>query len=201
MNANKNTINEIMNETNNDIDDNKSYYSLDTKWIDEFDVYNDLYNEDLEYINIFYFYINKENNIIDVIKTRNIIQDNKITKDELLYLIKTNIINKKKKYELMSILQYNFDINPEDVQYFLRENINNDSKCIKEQQYLIKHKSLSTIIWNQTINIFKPLNALYIVFHEAKLKKTKQNVTKKIRLSNVKLQTQTKHNKTYKKYT
>jgi hypothetical protein len=207
--------------------DTISYHSLDTKWIEEFDTYNELYNEDLESIDMVYIYVNKENTIIDIIKTTTIIQENKLTKDELKYLIRTHIINKNKKYNLLSLLQYNFSVQPEDVQHFLRDvyfkpsDTNDASHQTKQtpqttqttqtiqttqttHPYLTIHKTLSTIFWKQTINIFKPLNALYIVFHEQPpIRKPQQNVTKKIRISHTSTKYLNTHprNKTYKKYT
>ncbi len=188
-------------EINTDID-------LDTEWIEEFEKYNDLYNDNVENVNVYYMYVSNENNLIDIIKTNTIIINNTMKKEELIYNIKTHMINKNKKYTLLSLIQYNFFIEPTDVIDYLKDQEIHHQQESDHQPYdniyMTIYKTINNIIWKPTINIFNDLNALYIIYHEKPIKTIKDNITKKIHLSKHKLlknKISTSHNKTCKKYT
>ena len=103
-----------------DIDD-------DDDWIkkieEEDNLYNDFYYEKNENVLVYYLYINR-NNEIDHIKQNNIIlTDSKIYKEKLMTMLRKNSFFNEMKYSLSSILQYNIDLMPEDVLYYLKKMI------------------------------------------------------------------------------
>lgn len=166
---------------------------LDTGWIENFNQYETFYKQDIDDIQISYIYIDKNNNVI---KTRKEIYElkktNILSKEELIYLIHHHKNMNNEKYSLLSLLQYNIDIEPNEIimnKYNI--DISNNKKEDILSNYLTTLYSLDTIYWKPTINFFKDINTLYIVYHE-KRKKKEKNKTKRIYISTSKA----KHRKT-----
>lgn len=165
---------------------------IDESWITQIEEeekeYNSFYKEENKIIDIVYIYINNENKIYYV-KKENILLENKILdKTKLLFLLRNNKKYNNKNHKLISILQYNIDLSPEELSLYLK----NDDKF----NFLSIKSSLGEIKWDDTINLFKDLNSLHILYYE-KSKKSKAN-TKKIYIrSSAKL----KHRKSKKKLT
>jgi len=148
---------------------------------EEDDLYNDFYYEKNDHIRIYCIYTN--NNEIQHIKKDIFLLDNqKITKEKLLYLLKSNKIFKKNNYSLSSIHKYNIDLPPNDVLYYLK----NPSKF-----NFFEKTSIKDIQWKDSISLFQDLNCLYIIYVEKKKKNF--SCTKKM------LRRKRKHNKTKKR--
>ena len=105
------------------------------------------------------------------------IENNKINRDELIYILKKNKEHNNKNHKLISVLQYNIDLEPEDVLNYL--------KYKEKYNFLTIVSEINDILWNETINIFKNLNSLHIVYYEEP--KKKQSTTKKVYIRNAKL--------------
>jgi len=147
---------------------------LDDSWITELEKeekdYNSFYREENETIKLVYVYINKKNQIYFV-KKESIMLENKILdKTKLIFLLKNNKILNGKKHKLISILQYNIDLAPEDLGSYLKNKDNFNFLKVKS--------SLSELKWDDTITVFKDLNSLHIIYYEEKKKSS--NNTKKI---------------------
>ena len=87
---------------------------LDNKWIEEYEQqeqpYKDFYREKTKTIEIYYFYLNKENELEKIKQQHYILNDhNKLSRQELMQEIKSNIVDNKIKYSLLSILKHNID--------------------------------------------------------------------------------------------
>ena len=82
-----------------------------------------------------------------------------------------------KNHKLISVLQYNIDLEPEDVLNYL--------KYKEKYNFLTIVSKISDILWNDTISIFKNLNSLHIVYYEEPTKKSSN--TKKVYIRNAKL--------------
>ena len=67
---------------------------------------------------------------------------------------------------MISVLQYNIDLEPEDVLNYL--------KYKEKYNFLTVVSKVNDILWNDTINIFKNLNSLHIVYYEEPIKENKQ---------------------------
>ena len=85
--------------------------------------------------------------------------------------------NNNKNHKLISILQYNIDLEPEDVLSYL--------KFKEKYNFLTIVSKINDILWNDTISIFKNLNSLHIVYYEEPIKKSSN--TKKVYIRNKKL--------------
>jgi hypothetical protein len=147
---------------------------LDDSWIKEIEEeekeYNSFYKEENELIKVFYVYINKENKIYYVKKEDIMLEDKKIDKTKLIFLLKKNKIHNNTNHKLISILQYNIDLSPEDLGLYLKNNDNFNFLTVKS--------SLSELKWDDTINLFKDLNSLHILYYDDT--KAKKNTTKKV---------------------
>jgi hypothetical protein len=175
---------------------------LDDIWIQDFEKidkpYHDFYKENLYYIHINFFYINKENEIDKITNEIFFMKNpNVVSREEIIYIIKRNSQYNANMYSLLSILKYNFTLNPEEITDFLKTS-NND---YYSEQNLTIVKHIDTIVFEKTISMFQDLNTLIIIFYEKNKennvkKETMNNYTKKIYLKrNIKNQ---RYNRTFR---
>lgn len=167
--------------------------TLDDNWINEFDatdqLYKDFYKDNLYYVNLTIIYINCKNEM-DKIKQEPLLlsKQNEVLYEEIFALLKKNSIDNDKRYSLLSILKYNFNIEPDDLNMYLYSDYNNN--------YLSVITHIDNIVFQKTINMFHDLNDLIFIFYEKsnnKLHSNTHNNTKRIYLNN------NSHNKTIKK--
>ena len=148
---------------------------LDDTWIEDFfsmeKNYNKFYKEPCKYIDIFFIYVNNENKI-ELLKKNNInLNNSKIDKEKIIYLIKNNQTINNKYYKLISLLKYNPTIEPELV---INGSFENDGS-----QYLKSERYLNDIYFDDTIDLFQDLNSLFLIFY---INKSNQKKTKRILL-------------------
>jgi hypothetical protein len=173
---------------------------LNDDWIINFEetdkLYKDFYKDNIDYINVDFIYINDDNEIEKIKQDSFLLsQQNYITRDELIGLLKKNSIDNDKRYSLLSILKYNITLEADDIKNFL---MTPDLSSYNER-FLTINKHIDTIFFEKTITMFQDLNNVYFIFYE----KTKNNkncdvnsITKKIYLDMV---SNKKDNKRYKK--
>jgi hypothetical protein len=89
-----------------------------------------------------------------------------LKRDNLIALIKKNQKYNNIKYKLLSILRFNINLEPEEVNKFISTSYNSTEKC----RFLSSEKYLNDIKYSSTINIFQDLNSLYFIFYEEKEK-------------------------------
>ena len=116
------------------------YNKLDDEWINNFEktdkLYEDFYKDDIYYINLRAFYINRENEI-DKIKSETLLMKNPntISREEIIEILKKNSVDDERRYSLLSILRYNINLEPDEIKHYLftRENKEFLSviKCVK----------------------------------------------------------------------
>tara|TARA_Y100000768_G_scaffold302371_1_gene236262 strand:+ start:1557 stop:2054 length:498 start_codon:yes stop_codon:yes gene_type:complete len=135
---------------------------LDTSWIKEYQDkeknYNEFYKEPVSSIKLFFIYVNKDNIIEFLKKEDKILNNNSISREELIKIIKEKQIVGEYKYKLISLLKYNIDIDPENIEDMLY----NDSY---NENFLNIEKNLDTIKFNDTIRILQDLNSIYLIFY------------------------------------
>ena len=111
-------------------------------------------------------------------------------------MIKHFLYYNKTKYNPLSILKYNIDLEPDNVIKYIDSCNNLDDKKNapgeilekdpnKNFNFLKEIKSIKDIYWEDTISMFKNLNALYFIFYE-KVPTKKVNLTKKIKINHKK---------------
>lgn len=157
-----------MNSENDELND-----ELDDEWILSFDkedkFYKHFYKSKVNTINLFFIYLNNDNEIIHIQKKKQDLINNAITKELLIYLLSKYSVFNNSKYKLKHLLQYNFKLIPEEIFKFI-DSSNNIS-------YLNPKKHLDDILYDDTITFLNNINSLYIVYNP---KKITNNSTKKI---------------------
>lgn len=171
---------------------------LDEEWINEFEktdnLFKDFYVDDIYYTEIHFIYINTSNEIEKIKEEHFILSEpNYISREEIIGLLKSNINDNNKKYSVLSILKCNITLKPDDICSFLKSSNTFDYL----DNFLKPIKNFDDIIFEKTINMFQDLNDLLFIFYEKseeQLKKSTNNITKKVYLNN-----KTKHKNTIRK--
>jgi hypothetical protein len=140
---------------------------LDSSWIDDFKrqdkEYERYYTDNIHKIKIHSIFININNDIIQIKEEKiKLKQPNYISREEIIGILKKNCINKGLRYSVLSILKYNIDIEPLDVQFYLANNQLQQSDNI----FLTSIKNIDAIPLKKSISMFEDLNDLLIVFNE-----------------------------------
>lgn len=163
---------------------------LDTTIIDEFEkddkLYNDFYKDKVDHINLYILYVDNNNDLFHIKKDTTSLNNGKLEKDDLKKLIRQYINYQNKKYRLISLLKWNITIEPDEISDYLRNQ--------KEFDFIKSIRNITSINFDDSINLFHNLNCVYLVFHERW--KLLENKTKKVYI-NKKL----KKNKTRSKKT
>ena len=137
--------------------------NLDTEWIKHFEDedrdFNSFYKEPITSIKINFLYVNTKNELEKINEEKFFLtKENMINKNELIKLIKTHDKNDGIKYRLLSILNYNIDVESEHIYNYL--------KYPEEFPFLHSLKQLEPINLNPSISILQDLNSIYFIFHE-----------------------------------
>jgi hypothetical protein len=137
-------------------------------------------------INISFIYINKLNEIEDISRENyKLNKINFISKEELTSILKDYISlhsDNIKTYTITSILKYNINIySEEETKKYLSDNYQMD-----EIPFLTIIKEISDIYFQPSLDIFKELNELFIIFYENIEIKYFNKKTKRIYLKNIK---------------
>ena len=180
---------------------------LDNSWIkdydndefdnDEFD--NDasnmklelFYKDNVKFINIIFVYVetkNDESHIIHVKKNKCHI--NKYVCDtEIFNLTVNNNSFQSKTYCVITILKYNFTIEPDE----LFNNLNNNTVLIGDK-YIDEHSPNFKIHFNDTIKILGNLNSLYFIMEQRKSNVRTRKIYLKSKFKNNKTRRRTENN-------
>lgn len=166
---------------------------MDDTWISNFEkndlLYKNYYKEDLYFVNLKLIYINKENEI-DKIRQQPLLFSvpNTLLREEMIGILKKNISDDGKKYELLSILTYNITLNPDEINTFLMVD--------EYTNYLKTVTHIDRIYFEKSIQAFHDINDLILIFYE-KTKSSQENKpmnkTKKVYIrKNINRKAQTK---------
>ena len=157
---------------------------LDNSWVDDYkkkeELYNEFYNEKINNVKVFFMYVNNENVMINVKQEILTLIDSMIKREQLIILIKNKQYLNNVKYKLLSIVRYNIDLQPEEIEDFISVNNNiSDNNNNYVSRFLINEENLNDIIFTDTISILQDLNSLYIIYREPSIKKTHISKTKR----------------------
>ena len=142
--------------------------NIDSSWLEEFEnldkEYKDYYTEDISVIKIHYIYVNNKDEIERVLENKLILKTpGIISKEEIIGLIKYNMIYNDVKYSLLYLLKFNINLEPIYLKTFIRSkeplvNIGN--------QFIQSIKNIDEIKLDKSISMFHDLNDLLIIFHD-----------------------------------
>ena len=162
------------------MEDDSSDSDIDTSRLDEIDKedqpYDGFYPEEIDIIKIFFIYVNKFNKIIFIKSDNFLIDGNCLSKLDLSVLLKKNRKYNDITYTPLSILKYNIDLEPNEVDGYL--------KYTNDYNFLTVEKNIQNIVWKDSIALFKDLNSLHVIFYEVDKKNKRKNQTKRIKLIN-----------------
>lgn len=165
---------------------------LNDDWIEliekEEKEYTIFYRETNDVIKIFFTYVNTENKIYYIKKEIVPLNEGHLNRDVLINLLKKYKNYNNINHQVISILQYNIDLEPENVMKYLKQ------KEIINETFLSIKSNFDDIYWKDSVSLFKDLNSLHILFYENKKSNTKQ--TKKVY---IKKKLKTKLKKTMKR--
>jgi hypothetical protein len=152
--------------------------TLDDTWMKQFEDYNDFYTDDVFCINLNLIYINRENEIEKIKEEKFILPSpNILTKDDLVSIIKRNSHVGHKEYYLYSLVKFNIDLDPNEVQCFLKE-----TKDSFSETFLTENNQGDEIVFKKTINMFQDLNdVVFLLREKAKVVKPCNRFTRKNR--------------------
>ena len=155
-------------------DSDTDYEMPDDSWIEEIEkeekAYNSFYRERNDTIKIYYTYIDSKNKIYHIKKDSIELNNGVLNKEKLIFILKKHRNFNNKRHKLISVLQYNIDLAPQELSQKKKKEDNFNFLTIKS--------SLDDMKWDDTINLFKDLNSLHILFYEAPKSRNKE--TKKI---------------------
>ena len=166
----------------------------DISWIKQFETedeeYKDFYSEPVDSVRLLLLYVSKKNYLFHIKKDTIVLENNCLSKDSLIEILRTYMKHNNKKYRPISILKYNINLEPEEVELYVK-----DSNNIN---FLSAEKSIDSIHFEDSIALFQNLNSIYIIFHENC--QSWHNKTKKIYIRNIrKCQKHKKQRKTKSK--
>lgn len=161
---------------------------LDISWIQQFEKtdneYKIYYAEDITFIIVHYIYLNIDNEIEKIKEEKILLKiPGTILRDELLSIIKHNLILNEMKYSLMSILKFNIHLKPIHLNTFLK----NHTECGTLQSI----KNIDTIKFDKSISMFHDINDLFILFYP-KINSETKNKTKRFKDVNTNKKTKRK---------
>ena len=154
---------------------------MDTEWIELFErndeLYGEFYKTNVESIEVSYIYVNGNNEIFYVNRENILLNEGGILpKEKLIYLLQTHKFHMKKRYKPISLLQYNYTVDSNDLLNSVRTDIDN-SLFLNNIHYI------NDIYWKPTISFMSDVNSLHIVFYHDPNNTVKHNTTKRIRLT------------------
>jgi len=165
---------------------------MNMDWITEYEneerYYTMFYPEPTKSIKVNLFYVNKKNEV-EKIRERllNLETENKITKEELLHLVKENQTFDKIKYKLVSILIYNITLKHDELRNFLRGT--------DKYEFMASLKTVDDYELQSTINCLQSVNNIYIICKEEETNEasTKMANTKRVRFNIAQKKTKRRH--------
>jgi hypothetical protein len=149
-----------------------------TNFLEEDAKYADFYEENVTFVKLRVVYVDKNSEIVKVKQEMmQLLSPNRVSKEELLYIIKTNRMHEDKYYNTLSVAKFNIDLSASDLKSFLKS-----TKTHLGEIYLSASNEVDTIIFNKTIGALQHLNELLIIFYNMK---PNMNVTKRIKFTPV----------------
>jgi hypothetical protein len=160
----QNSDNEDNEQENSDQDiDQEEEEIIDVNWIKDFEneerYYTMFYPEKTRSIKVDFLYVNKNKEIEKISeKVLFLHTENKITREELVQLVKENEKIDKIKYKLVSVLIYNITLKHDELRNFLHGSDKYD--------FMTSLKNIDDYELQSSVNCLQSVNNMYIIYTE-----------------------------------
>lgn len=134
-------------------------------------------NTNLQYLKCFIFYL--EDNVLSNYKKYEIkIQNNKITKSELITLILDNTKIESKKFDLTGIYKYEINLEEENIEDFC------DKNNFQNYNFITQYNNFEDITFKPRIELFNDNNVILLFFTKNEKKNEKKSEKKSEKKNN-----------------
>lgn len=151
---------------------------LDISWFTDQEMiekkYDNFYKVNLSNLNIKFLFV-KNDELIYVKKFKYKLNNNILTKNELINIFSKNRFLNNEIYSLFGLFKYNITISPQEILKFQYNKIEKNS-----YSEILTH--IDDIVFGKTIKYLCPINELFIILKP----KSILNLTKKIKITNKK---------------
>ena len=150
-------------QENSDTDIDQEEEIIDVNWIKDFEneerYYTMFYPEKTRSIKVDFLYVNKNKEIEKISeKVLFLRTENKITREELIQLVKENEKIDKMKYKLVSVLIYNITLKHDELRNFLHGSDKYD--------FMTSLKNIDDYELQSSVNCLQSVNNMYIIYTE-----------------------------------
>ena len=149
---------------------------LDISWFKNQEIiekkYDDFYKINFSYLSIKFLYV-KNDELIYIKRIKYNLNNNILTKNELINIFSKNRILNNEMYSLFGLLKYNITVSPEEILKF---------KDISKHNYNEILTHIDDIYFEKSIKYLSSINELFIILKP----KSILNLTKKIKITNKK---------------
>lgn len=134
-------------------------------------------NNSKDKIFLYFLYVNTSNELYNIKKKTEIIENKKICRERQLYLIKENQFNEvnenqAKKHKLISLLYINFDIDEDNIENLINNKL--------EKSFFHQLEIVEDIIFNESLFLFAKINCIFYLYKQLT---PSEHTTRKITLN------------------
>jgi flagellar biosynthesis GTPase FlhF len=119
--------------------------------------YSGFYLQELKSINIYFIYIDDDNNIQFIKKEKKEIENSLLSKDDLTKIIKEKMYHNGNKFGIISLLKYNINIGFGSLSDYMTNTDNYN---------FLTTSGIEDIKWDQSVLSFHNMNGIYVLFKE-----------------------------------
>ena len=165
-------VDNIFDDTNLDMisDTENDIGGLDMKWLDDIEHHNreygKFYKDDVFNIKIVFIYTDANKNI-EYVSSKHVDLENKniFTQNELVNVIHSINHFNKKRYRLLKCYLYNLDIEPDELQNFIRSKYEQNAVS-QDTPFFHTIDVARNIVIQPTISQFQKMNTIYLIMSE-----------------------------------
>jgi hypothetical protein len=121
--------------------------------LEQINIESNHFLKDIEHIQLFYIYIDENNNIYSVKRSEEKIENNSFSKERQLYIIKERQFNLTNKHKLISICYFNMNIEQNQIHNTINNKLENTFFHILNILDTINFKKTAQFLHNQN-NVF-----------------------------------------------
>ena len=129
--------------------------------------------KNIQYISLYFFYVNNENEVYTVKKKRVKTEDHIFSLENQMNTIKENQYNIFNKHKLISLSYFNFNVNDNEIDNIIEKELDKRESL----KYVNKLEIVDTIKFDKNSDVFDKINSIFYIY---KILENSQNTTKKV---------------------